>query len=27
VSLPFQRVKRPMYPLDADMEWSPEDVI
>jgi microcystin degradation protein MlrC len=27
VSLPFQRVKRPMYPLDADMAWSAEDEV
>jgi len=24
VSLPFQRVTRPCYPLDADMEWTPQ---
>ncbi len=22
--LPFKRIQRPMYPLDADMEWAPE---
>ena len=23
-SLPFRRVKRPLYPLDADMTWTPQ---
>ena len=22
-TLPFHKIQRPMYPFDADMEWSP----
>ena len=25
--LPFQRVRRPIFPLDRDMRWAPQSVL